>query len=140
VEVRKRAAIKPAKKDNNQKKNKPAAEHISQLEQKAVDDNLDAEMEVVDNLLSESKLLPHNVADPRHITMLEKLPSPNKFRESRDIFSDTHPSNFLQKFELNEEKIPDIFEHHTRLDLMNKLGKTEDIVDQDHFDNDRNYF
>lgn len=49
----------------------PNAEHPVVTNQNMVDENLDREMEVVNNLLSEGKLNPHNVADPRQITLMD---------------------------------------------------------------------
>jgi len=111
VEPRKKhkPALKGPKEDPKPRKI-AAEDHIGQLQQNAVDENLDREMEVVNNLLSEGKLHPHNVADPRDITMLDKQQSGANQRVSRDMFSESnHPSNLLSKFELNEDKIPDIY-------------------------------
>jgi len=118
VEPRKKikAAIKgPKDKTDDANRRKRIVERDNQentvhLNQNIVDENLDKEMEVVNHLLSEGKLQPHNVADPRDITMFDKQQSGANQRASRDMFSEIHghPSNLLSKFELNEDKIPDI--------------------------------
>lgn len=103
---------KQAQKKKNPEKEPDQSDHVGQLQQKAVDENLDKEMDVLNQFLSEDKQRPHNVADPRDITMLDRQSGAQQ-RPDRDMFSDhKHSSNFLQNFDPNDAKIPDIYSQH----------------------------